>query len=123
TRSGAAVVDAASPTPAWAAIRRAPPRGDTMTQPESYMAMPTPLYPGITETRHWFQAVDNFCRFMSIRQGDRVLMLVDPLLDRRVIDAFSGLAAARGAPLTLYMAPDTRLPAIPDSLKPLIQDA
>ncbi len=94
-----------------------------MTQPESYMAMPTPLYPGITETRHWFQAVDNFCRFMSIRQGDRVLMLVDPLLDRRVIDAFSGLAAARGASLTLYMAPDTRLPAIPDSLKPLIQDA
>ncbi|UUX95292.1 hypothetical protein [Aquabacterium sp. J223] len=60
---------------------------------------------------------------MAIRQGDRVLMLTDPLLDPRVVDAFSGLAAARGATLTVYMAPDTRLPRVPDQLKPLIEDA
>lgn len=88
-----------------------------------FIGMPPPLHPGITETKHWFQALDNFCRFMAIRQGDRVLMLTDPLLDPRVVDAFTGLAASRGATLTVYMAPDTKLPGIPENLKPLIQDA
>jgi hypothetical protein len=88
-----------------------------------FIGVPPPLNPSIVETKHWFQALDNFCRFMAIRQGDRVLMLTDPLLDPRVVDAFTGLCASRGATLTQYMAPDTRLPAIPENLKPLIQEA
>lgn len=88
-----------------------------------FVGLPPDLNPSIIETKHWFQAVDNFCRFMAIREGDRVLMLTDPLLDPRVVDAFSGLATARGATLTVYMAPHTRLPAVPESLKPLIQEA
>ncbi|MBL0418902.1 hypothetical protein JI739_00950 [Ramlibacter sp. AW1] len=88
-----------------------------------FIGVPPPLLPSITETKHWFQAMDNFCRFMAIKAGDRVLMLTDPLLDPRVVDAFSGLAAARGATLSVYMAPDTRLPGIPETLKPLIQEA
>ena len=88
-----------------------------------YIGVPPPLNPSSLETKHWFQALDNFCRFMAIRQGDRVLMLTDPLLDPRVVDAFTGLAAARGATLSVYMAPDTRLPGIPETLKPLIKEA
>lgn len=91
--------------------------------PIKYVGMPPALNPSITDTKHWFQALDNFCRFMAIRQGDRVLMLTDPLLDPRVIDAFTGLAASRGATLSVYMAPNTQLPGIPEELKPLIQQA
>ncbi len=91
--------------------------------PIHYIGLPPKLNPAITGTKHWFQALDNFCRFMAIRQGDRVLMLTDPLLDPRVVDAFTGLAASRGATLSVYMAPNTQLPGIPEELKPLIRQA
>jgi hypothetical protein len=91
--------------------------------PIKYVGMPPKLNPSITDTKHWFQALDNFCRFMAIKQGDRVLMLTDPLLDPRVVDAFHGLAASRGATLSVYMAPSTQLPGVPDELKPLIEKA
>ncbi|HET7201496.1 MAG TPA: hypothetical protein VFI80_11855 [Burkholderiales bacterium] len=73
--------------------------------------------------REWFQAMDQFARVFAIRPGERVLMLTDPLLDVRVVDAVSGLAKARGATLTQFMAPSTSLPAVPDEVKPLLEKA
>src|SRR5947208_2852718 len=73
--------------------------------------------------REWFQALDQFARVFAIRPGERVLMLTDPLLDARVVDAVTGLARARGATLTQYMAPHTSLPSVPDEVKPIIEQA
>lgn len=93
------------------------------SDPTRYVGLPPKLNPSITDTKNYFQALDNFCRMFAIRQGDRVLMLTDPLLDARVVDAISGLARARGATVSLYMAPSTQLPRVPDELQPLIKQA
>lgn len=89
----------------------------------NYIGTPPPLNPSITATKNYFQALDNFTRVFAIRPGDRVLMLTDPLLDPRVVNAIGGLAKARGATLSAFMAPSTTLPCVPDEVKPLIQAA
>jgi hypothetical protein len=88
-----------------------------------YIGLPPPLNPRITETRDYFQALDNFFRVFAIRPDDRVLMLTDALLDRRVVDAISGLAKSRGASVRVYMEQTTKLPAIPDEVQPLLKQA
>ena len=96
------------------------------SQPEQsmqYIGLPPKIKSSLTETKDYFQAVDNFCRVFAIRSGERVLMLTDPLLDPRVVDAVTGLARARGASVSQYMAPSTTLPGVPEEVKPLIQKA
>src|SRR5688572_32085654 len=88
--------------------------------PTPYVGLPPKPKFGEAE---WFQALDQFTRVFAIRPGERVLMLTDPLLDRRVVDAVSGIARARGASLTQYMAPNTSLPGVPDEVKPIIEKA
>jgi len=63
----------------------------------NYVGLPPPLNPAITATRDYFQALDNFCKVFAIQRGDRVLMLTDPLLDPRVVEAVSG-SRAHAAP-------------------------
>lgn len=89
----------------------------------TYVGLPPPVKASLTETRDYFQALDNFVRVFAIRAGERVLMLTDPLLDPRVVDAVSGLAKARGAAVDVFMAPTTTLPAIPEELEPLLARA
>jgi hypothetical protein len=93
-----------------------------MTSP-TYQGLPLPLAPHITETREFFQALDNFTRTFAFRAGDRVLLLTDPLLDARVVEAVSGHARARGAVVRQYMEPSSRVERIPDSVKPLLEEA
>jgi hypothetical protein len=75
------------------------------------------------QTRHHFQALDNFVRVFAFRPGDRILMLLDSLLDMRVLDAITGLAKARGASVRVYMEPDTKRPEIPAEVQPLLKQA
>lgn len=91
--------------------------------PIQYVGLPPKLKASLTDTKHYFQALDNFFKVFAIRPGERVLMLTDPLLDPRVVDALSGLARARGATLSQYMAPATTLPSVPGEVQPLIQRA
>ena len=93
-----------------------------MTSP-TYQGLPLPLAPHITETREFFQALDNFTRTFAFRAGDRVLLLTDPLLDARVVEAVSGHARARGAVVRQFMEPSSRVERIPDSVKPLLDEA
>src|SRR3954464_10241217 len=88
--------------------------------PTPYVGLPPK--PKFTD-RDWFQALDQFARVFAIRPGERVLMLTDPLLDTRVVDAVTGLARARGATVTQYMAPHTSLPGVPEAVKPIIEQA
>jgi hypothetical protein len=95
----------------------------TMQQQNHYVGMPPPLAPALTETKHYFQALDNFSRVFAIRPGDEVLFLADPLLDPRVIDAVIGIAKSRGAQLCVYMEPSTQVTEIPPAIHALLKKA
>jgi len=77
----------------------------------------------ITGVADRFQALENFYRVFAVRPGERVVVLADPLLDRRVIDAVRGLATARSASVEVFIAASTRLPRVPDTVKPLLESA
>jgi hypothetical protein len=85
--------------------------------------LPAQVDYGTATTAEYVQAVDNFHQVFGIRSGDRVLMLTDPLLDPRVTEAVAGLAKARGATFTSYMGESTRYVAVPDNVRPLVEDA
>ena len=74
-------------------------------------------------TTEYIQALDNFHRVFGIRAGDHVVMLTDPLLDPRVVQAVQGLAKARGATFASYMGESTRYVAVPDEAKALLERA
>ena len=94
-----------------------------MSEPIEYIGLPPALSPSITRVKEYFQALDNFFQVFAIRRGDCVLMLIDSLLDPRVVDAVSGLAKARGATVAAYVEPTTKLPRIPDAVQPLLEQA
>lgn len=87
----------------------------------NYRAMPIPPAHEITDTKYFFQALDNFQRVFAIRPGEQVLILSDPLLDPRVIDAVIGLAKARGATVRIYTEPSSRVTEVPEHIKPLVE--
>jgi hypothetical protein len=89
----------------------------------SYVGLPPPLNPSVTKTKELFQALDNFTRVFAIRPGEKVLMLTDPLLDPRVVDAVTGLARSRGAEVRQYMEPTTQVLEVPIPVKALLEDA
>jgi len=88
-----------------------------------YVGLPPPLNPSITRTKDLFQALDNFTRVFAIRPGEKVLMLTDPLLDPRVVDAVTGLARSRGAEVRQYMEPTSQVLDVPISARPLLEEA
>ena len=90
---------------------------------DNYRGMPIPLNKSITETFEFFQALDNFTRTFAFRKNDVVLMLADPLLDRRVIDAIRGHAKAMGAQFRVYMEQSSRVESIDEHIKPLLEQA
>ena len=89
----------------------------------SYVGLPPPLNPSVTRTKEFFQALDNFTRVFAVRPGEKVLMLTDPLLDPRVVDAVTGLARARGAEVRQYMEPSSQVLEVPSSARALLEGA
>jgi hypothetical protein len=89
----------------------------------SYVGLPPPLNPSITRTKDFFQALHNFTRVFAVRPGEKVLMLTDPLLDPRVVDAVSGLARSRGAEVRQYMEPTSQVLEVPASVRPLLEES
>jgi hypothetical protein len=53
-------------------------------------AMPAPTILPQTETRNYFQAIENLIKVYAIRPGDKVL-----LLDRRVVDSSASATSTR----------------------------
>ena len=93
----------------------------------NYVGLPPVARPkhalDIASVTEWFQAADNFARVFAIRASEKVLILADPLLDPRVIDAVRGLAQARGAVVRVVTETSTRIDAVPDNVKPLLEAA
>lgn len=96
---------------------------NTLASDSTWQGLAPAANPALTHTRHYFQALDNFTQVFAIKAGDQVLFLSDPLLDPRVVDAVSGIAKARGATVRLVMEPSTRVTAIPDYVKPMLEQA
>lgn len=85
--------------------------------------MPSPEVTSSTQTRQYFQAIDNLIKVFDFRPGDEVLFLTDPLLDRRVVDALTGIANSRGVHPREFMAPTTQVMSCPPEVKGLIEKA
>ena len=100
-----------------------PPSRDDILASATARAMPPDAVTTNTSLRHHFQAVDNMARVFAIKGGEKVVLLTDPLLDRRVVDAVSGIAAARGATVREFMAPTTQLTDCPPEAAALVEDA
>lgn len=98
---------------------------DNLASASGYLlaGLPQPLNPNITHTRHYFAALENFQRTFAFGQGDKVLLLTDPLLDTRVADAIMGLARARGATVRQYMETTSQITEVPEAAKALVADA
>ena len=94
---------------------------DYLTDP--LIGLPPGLNPSITQTKHYFAALENFQRTFAFKQGDTVLLLTDPLLDVRVTDAIMGLAKARGATVRQFMETSSQITAMPEAAKALVAEA
>ncbi len=95
---------------------------DILSTP-SAAAMPAETKLPQTDTRQYFQAIDNLIKVFAIRPTDSVLFLTDPLVDRRVIDCITGIANMRGVQPYEFMAPSTQLPGCPEEIKGLVEKA
>lgn len=100
-----------------------PPSLDDILASKTATAMPSTASLPAVELRHYFQAIDNMIKVFAIREGDEVLFLTDPLLDRRVVDAISGIALSRGARVREFMGESSQLTAIPDEAIPAVEKA
>src|SRR5262245_17021337 len=100
-----------------------PPSYDDILNSKYAAAMPAATVLPQTETRNYFQAVDNLIKVYAIRPGEKVLFLTDPLLDRRVVDAISGIANSRGVFPREFMAPTTQIDRCLEEAKPLVEQA
>ena len=96
---------------------------DDILRSPTRRGLPHPVDYGKAGTSDYVQALDNFHRVFGIRPGDKVLMLTDPLLDPRVLNAVQGLCKSRGATFTSYMGESTRYLAVPDKVRPLVEEA
>ncbi|MGE3147696.1 MAG: hypothetical protein AB7K04_01375 [Pseudorhodoplanes sp.] len=76
-----------------------------------------------TALENRFAAVENFQRTFAFRPGERVVMLLDRLLDPRVIHAITGLALSRGATPSVYLSHTPQESVLPDEIKPLLDKA
>ena len=100
-----------------------PPTRDDILRSQSATAMPSAGSLPSTDTRNYFQAIDNMISVFAIRPTDEVLFLTDPLLDRRVVDAISGVARSRGVEPREFMAPSTQVSSCPPECRALIEKA
>ena len=100
-----------------------PPSREDILKSSWASAMPAQGSLPNTDTRNYFQAIDNMISVFAIRPTDEVLFLTDPLLDRRVVDAISGIAKSRGVQPREFMAPSTQVASCPPEVQGLIEKA
>src|SRR5262249_46476042 len=110
-------------TPGRIHMAHHPPSYADILASKTAVAMPHAAPLASTELRHYFQAIDNMLKVFAIHSDDEVVFLTDPLLDRRVVDAISGIAASRGARVREFMAPTTQLTDCPEEAKALVESA
>ena len=86
-------------------------------------ALPGTKPPPHADLHDYHHALNNFARMFDVRDGDRLVMLTDRLLDPRVVQAVSGHAAARGVTTQVVQMPTTQILAVPEAVKPILAQA
>ena len=94
-----------------------------MMNADELIGLPPGVRAATIDTKNYFAALENFQRTFAFGQGDKVLLLTDPLLDTRVADAVMGLARARGATVRQYMESSSQVTEVPELVKALVADA
>jgi len=100
-----------------------PPTINDILASQTATAMPPAELPEGVALRNRFQAYANMIKVFAIAPGDRVAFLTDPRLDRRVVEAISGIARANGATFREIMWPSTRITEIPEIARPLLEES
>lgn len=100
-----------------------PPTIDDIRASASGAALPSDKVPDGVQLRHRFEAYANMVKVFAICAGENVAFLTDPRLDRRVVEAISGLARANGATFREFMWPSTRICEVPEAARPLLEDS
>jgi hypothetical protein len=100
-----------------------PNRNEDIIASSTRRGLPRAVEYGQSSTAEYVQALDNFTKVFGIRQGDHVVMLTDPLLDPRVLQAVRGLAISRGATFISYMGTSTRYLEVPAEARELLSKA
>lgn len=100
-----------------------PNRVSDILKSKTTRGLPRAVDYGTADVASHVQGLDNFHTVFAIRPGEHVVMLTDPLLDPRVVQAVYGLARARGATFAAYQGPSTRLMEVPDEARALVERA
>lgn len=95
---------------------------DILASPTATAMPPAAPLDGVV-LRDRFQAYANMFKVFAIKPGERVAFLTDPRLDRRVVEAISGIARANGATFREFMWPSTRITEIPEVARPLLAES
>jgi hypothetical protein len=104
-------------------VSHQPPTIDDIRASATASAMPSEYVSESTQIRNRFQAIANMNQVFAIQPGERVAFLTDPLLDRRVVDAITGIARAKGATVREFMWHSTRNTEILAEARPLVEDS
>lgn len=86
-------------------------------------AMPATEEMESTRTMNFFGALDNFAKMFDIHADDKVVLLLDRMIDPRVVAAIDGFSRARGPKPIAVVYPTTNEPTIPESVKPILDEA
>ncbi len=86
-------------------------------------AMPVGEVSDAMRTLNFFGALDNFTKMFDIHNDDRVVLLLDRLIDPRVVNAIDGFSRSRGPKPTAIVYPSTQQTEIPEDVKVILDKA
>jgi hypothetical protein len=86
-------------------------------------AMPAADQSDAMRTLNFFGAMDNFTRMFDIHNDDKVVFLLDRMIDPRVVNAVDGFSRSRGPKPLAITYPSCQQEALPDDVKAILDKA
>jgi hypothetical protein len=86
-------------------------------------AMPVPEPSEAMRTLNFFGALDNFTKMFDIHNDDTVVLLLDRLIDPRVVNAIDGFSRSRGPKPMAIVYPSTQQTELPEDVKVILDKA
>ena len=86
-------------------------------------AMPIGEANDAVRTLNFFGSLDNFTKMFDIHNDDKVVLLLDRLIDPRVVNAIDGFSRSRGPKPMAITYPTTQQTELPDDVKAILDKA
>ena len=86
-------------------------------------AMPIGEANDAVRTLNFFGSLDNFTKMFDIHNDDKVVLLLDRLIDPRVVNAIDGFSRSRGPKPMAITYPTTQQTQLPDDVKAILDKA